>query len=191
MAGIDEAGRGPLAGPVVAAALLLTDPRRAGLPSGIDDSKCLEPKEREALFAALTRCAVFGIGIASVDEIDEINILQASLLAMRRAVLALPMQPRFALVDGNRPPALDCPVRTVPGGDSTCVSIAAASILAKVTRDRIMDGLAAVHPAFGWDHNRGYATPAHRRAIRQVGVTCHHRRTFGTVRTVLAAAPAS
>ena len=172
---------------MVAAALLITDPRRAGLPSGIDDSKCLDPEEREALYASLSRCAVYGIGIASVDEIDELNILEASLLAMRRAVLALPAQPRFALVDGNQPPALDCPVRTVPGGDAACVSIAAASILAKVTRDRIMDGLAAVHPVYGWDRNRGYATPAHRQAIRQMGVTCHHRRTFGTVRSVLAA----
>lgn len=188
MAGIDEAGRGPLAGPLVAAAVLLADPAIARLPDGIDDSKKLGAAARDGLYGALTRLLPWGIGIASVDEIDRINILEASLLAMRRAVLALPSRPRFALVDGNRIPELDCDARAVPGGDRICLSVAAASIIAKVTRDRIMDALAIAHPAYGWDCNRGYATSAHRDAIRAVGVTCHHRRSFGTVRKIVEAA---
>lgn len=190
VAGIDEAGRGPLAGPVVAAAVLLEDAARARLPGGIDDSKVLAADAREALFAELTGggAVAWAVGLASVDEIDRINILEASMLAMRRAVLALPAAPALALVDGNRLPDLDCAARAVIGGDRLCTSVAAASIVAKVIRDRIMDALARAHPEFGWDSNRGYATAAHRAAIRKVGVTCHHRRSFGTVREVLEAA---
>ena len=189
VAGLDEAGRGPLAGPVVAASVFLEDPARARLPDGINDSKTLNAEARETLFAELTRdgSVAWGIGIASVDEIEQINILEASMLAMRRAVLALPTPPTLVLVDGNRLPDLDCAMRAVPGGDGKCLSVAAASIVAKVTRDRIMDTLARAHPAFGWDTNRGYATQAHRAAIRRVGVTRHHRRSFGTVRELLEA----
>ena len=183
---MDEAGRGSLAGPVVAAAVLVPDPWSAEFPRGIDDSKALDRQTRESLFTALATFA-WGIGIASAAEIDRLNILRATMLAMRRAILALPMMPRMALVDGNRAPDdLGCDCRTVVDGDARCLSVAAASIVAKVTRDRIMDRLAAAHPDFGWERNRGYATPDHRRAICSRGPTPHHRRTFGTVRAVLA-----
>lgn len=186
MAGIDEAGRGPLAGPVVAAALLVPDPRCAAFPEGTDDSKTLHPDSRESLFAALAPRFEWRIGIASVNEVDRLNVLEATMLAIRRAVRALPTLPAMVLIDGNRvPDDLGCAGRAVVGGDGRCMSVAAASIVAKVTRDRIMERLAAEHPEFGWERNRGYATPAHRRAIREWGVTPHHRRSFGTVRAVL------
>jgi ribonuclease HII len=179
VAGIDEAGRGPWAGPVVAAAAILD---RVAMPrilsAGLDDSKKLSPAVREKLFAALQRHAVFGVGIASVAEIEDLNILAATMLAMRRAVLALPEVPGLALVDGNRAPDLPCAVQTVVKGDGKSFSIAAASIVAKVTRDRIMAGLAAAHPGYGWETNQGYGTAAHRAGLDRHGVTPHHRRGF-------------
>jgi ribonuclease HII len=180
--GVDEAGRGPLAGPVVAAAVIL--PARLGraLSSAIDDSKKLAPPIREALSIEIAAIAHVGIGIASVAEIDAINILRASLLAMRRAVAALPHTPVLALVDGNQKPPLDIPVELVIGGDGIELSIAAASIVAKVHRDGIMRALHTHHPHYGWDGNAGYATPAHRAALRLHGVTPHHRQSFAPVR---------
>jgi ribonuclease HII len=200
VAGIDEAGRGPLAGPVVAAAVVL--PRRlprkltATLDALVDDSKKLTPAERETAYAALTAFKAagvieIGVGAASVADIVRINILHASLLAMRRAVARLPAAPDFALVDGDRPPALPCPVRCVIGGDALCVSIAAASIVAKVVRDRAMARLAVRFPGYGWHSNVGYGTAAHREALLRLGATRHHRPTFGAVRQLsLELAPA-
>jgi ribonuclease HII len=184
--GVDEVGRGPLAGPVVAAAVVLDlDHLPKSLKRGIDDSKLMTAEAREACFAALRRCALIGLGAASVREIDTINILRASLLAMRRAVAALGIRPDLALVDGNQRPDLRCPVRTVIGGDGRSLSVAAASIVAKVTRDLAMRRLAGRYPGYGWEHNAGYATPDHRRAIHERGITIHHRRSFGCVRMQL------
>ncbi len=176
--GIDEAGRGPWAGPVVAAAVIL-DPRR--VPAGIDDSKRLTPAAREALFEALVASAIIGVGAASVGEIDRVNILQATLRAMERAVAALPRAPSAALVDGNRLPVLPCPATAVVGGDGLALSIAAASIVAKVTRDRLMRELAREYPAYGWDRNKGYGTSGHAAALARHGITPHHRLSFGPV----------
>jgi len=180
--GIDEAGRGPLAGPVVAAAVILD---RARVPDGLDDSKKLSAKRRAALFEALARDAEIGVGVAGVAEIERINILNATLAAMARAVAALPRRPAIALVDGNRPPALPCVVECVVGGDRISFSIAAASIVAKVTRDRLMADLARAFPGYGWDHNAGYGTAEHLAALARLGVTPHHRRGFAPVRAVL------
>lgn len=184
VAGLDEAGRGPLAGPVVAAAVLFhTRPPRK-LAKLLDDSKKLTAAAREEALAALraSGTAHIGIGAASVTEIDRINILRASLLAMRRALLRLPVMPDLALVDGNQPPDLPCPIQCVIGGDATSLSIAAASIVAKVVRDRAMARLALRFPAYGWHLNAGYATRAHRDALTTHGITRHHRSAFGTVR---------
>lgn len=193
--GIDEAGRGPLAGPVVAAAVVL-DTRRfpKTLRDGLDDSKVLSIAEREACYRVLRRCvdrgaARIGVGAASVPEIDRINILRAALLAMARAVAALGVCPDTALVDGNIAPPLGCGVQTVVKGDALSFSIAAASVIAKVTRDRIMRGLAPRYPGYGWETNVGYATQEHGEAIRQFGVTRHHRRSFAPVRLALAGEP--
>lgn len=190
--GIDEAGRGPLAGPVVAAAVVL-DPRRfpKSLREGLDDSKLLTIEQRQSCYRALSRCvdrgtARIGVGAASVPEIDRINILRAALLAMTRAVAVLGVRPDVALVDGNIPPPLGCKVRTVVMGDSLSFSIAAASVVAKVTRDRIMRGLAPRYPVYGWATNVGYATPEHGDAIRRFGITRHHRRSFAPVRLAMA-----
>ena len=181
--GVDEAGRGPWAGPVVAAAVIL-DPAR--IPDGIDDSKRLTCARREALLADLTRHAVIGIGRAEVAEIDALNILQASHLAMRRAILALRLRPAMALIDGNRAPSgLECPCRTVIGGDARCLSIAAASIVAKVTRDRIMVALSQQFPGYGWASNMGYGTKAHSDGLARLGVTPHHRRSFKPIHKIL------
>lgn len=189
--GIDEAGRGPLAGPVVAAAVVL-DPRRfpRSLREGLDDSKALTIQQREACYRALGRCvdrgtARIGVGAASVPEIDRINILRAALLAMTRAVAVLGVHPDIALVDGNVPPPLDCAVQTVVTGDSLSFSIAAASVMAKVTRDRIMRSLAPRYPVYGWNTNVGYATPEHGEAIRRFGITRHHRQSFAPVRLAI------
>jgi ribonuclease HII len=182
VAGIDEAGRGPLAGPVTAAAVIVRDlsiPRR--LARMIDDSKKLTAEEREDIFARLHDCATvtISIGMASVEEIDRINILQATFLAMQRALSGLPAVPDIALVDGNQVPRqLGCAVRTVIGGDALSLSIAAASIVAKVTRDRLMRGLSGGYPHYGWERNVGYGTPEHRAAIDQFGPTEHHRMSF-------------
>lgn len=182
VAGIDEAGRGPWAGPVVAAAVIL-DPRK--LPAGIDDSKKLTPAKREALYSVIMEQARCGVGIASVVEIDMFNILEATKIAMCRAVEALPVAPHFALVDGNSPPKLACNVTTVVDGDAQCLSIAAASIIAKVTRDRIMSELSRVYPGYGWQTNAGYGTAEHQEAMVNFGVTPYHRRSFAPVRTLL------
>ncbi len=183
LAGVDEAGCAPLAGPVVAAAVVLD---RERFPRGIDDSKKLPEPAREALYARLMRQARCGIGIASVEEIDALNIYWARMLAMARAVEGLGFDPAFVLVDGNRCPRWERPSRAIVSGDARCRSIAAASIIAKVTRDRIMADHAREHPGYGWESNRGYPTPDHRRALRELGPTPLHRRSFGLVREVLA-----
>jgi len=180
--GIDEAGRGPLAGPVVAAAVIIdTTKLKRRLARAIDDSKELTRGEREALYPEIRACAMVGVGAASTIEIDRINILRATLLAMARAVTALGVRPDLALVDGNVPPTLPCPVRTVVGGDGISLSIAAASIIAKVTRDLLMTRLAQRYPGFGWEHNAGYSTREHFGALARFGVTPHHRRSFEPV----------
>jgi ribonuclease HII len=183
IAGVDEVGRGPLAGPVTAAAVIL-DPAR--IPPGLNDSKQLTARRREALFAVLLETAETGIGHASVEEIDSLNILQASHLAMRRAIAALARPPDHLLIDGNRrPQGLICPAETIVRGDARSLSIAAASIIAKVTRDRIMVDLAQQHPGYGWDRNAGYPTKDHREALRKLGVTAAHRRSFRPVHNML------
>ena len=186
VAGIDEAGRGPWAGPVVAAAVILD---AATLPSslvnGLDDSKTLSPARRRALYAHLIACAEIGVGAAGIREIEERNVLGATFAAMARALAALPRQPAAALVDGNRAPELPCRVETVVRGDSRSLSIAAASIVAKVTRDGIMARLSARYPDFGWERNAGYGTAEHKRALQRVGPTPHHRRGFAPVRKML------
>jgi len=181
--GLDEVGRGPWAGPVVAAAVVLDLDR---IPDGIDDSKKLSAARREALRERLLATALIGVGMASVEEVDRLNVLAASMLAMRRALEALPCRPVHALVDGNRLPELPCPGSAVVGGDGLCLSIAAASIVAKVTRDRLMAELAADHPPYGWERNAGYGTPDHRAALASHGVTLHHRRSFAPIAALLA-----
>jgi ribonuclease HII len=181
--GIDEAGRGPWAGPVVAAAVIL-DP--AAIPDGLDDSKRLTAKRREELLAGLELCAVIGVGRASVEEIATMNILQASFLAMRRAVAGLGRRPALALVDGHMlPPGLPCPGRAIVGGDGLALSIAAASIVAKVARDRIMVALSQQFPGYGWETNMGYGTREHAEALARLGVSPHHRRSFEPVHKML------
>lgn len=182
VAGIDEAGRGPFAGPVVAAAVILDRDR---IPSGIRDSKKIKKENRERLFEDIMAGALVGIGEASVDEIDSLNILEASLLAMRRAVDALPRRPDVALVDGNRDPGLGIPSRLIVKGDSLSLSIAAASIVAKVTRDRKMCALAAEFPHYGWEKNAGYGTEEHRKGLSRFGITPQHRRSFAPIRALL------
>jgi ribonuclease HII len=187
VAGIDEAGRGPWAGPVVAAAAIL-DPDRlpADLADRIDDSKKLRPAERVAVLAELRPIARIAVGAASVEEIDRVNILEATFLAMARAVRALGVVPDLALVDGNRlPAALPCRAQAVVDGDALCLSIAAASIAAKVTRDALMARLALRYPGFGWEHNAGYGTDEHAAAVRALGVTRHHRRTWAPIVNLL------
>jgi len=186
VAGIDEAGRGPWAGPVIAAAVVLDGSSLPNeLSTGLDDSKKLTRPAREGLYGRLTAHAAIGVGAASVDEIDTLNILAATLLAMRRAVEALPIRPDHAIVDGNRAPQLDIPHRCIVGGDGRALSIAAASVVAKVTRDRIMADLAAEHPEYGWDRNAGYGTKQHSAALAAHGVTRHHRRSFAPVARLL------
>jgi ribonuclease HII len=185
--GVDEAGRGPLAGPVVAAAVILERHRFPRmLRQRLDDSKALAPDRRLGCYEALWRCAGrgaarIGIGAASVREIDRLNILRATLLAMARAVESLAVVPDAALVDGAIAPPLACPVRTVVKGDSCSFSIAAASVIAKVTRDRIMRALALRYPGYGWETNVGYATEAHGKALRRLGPSPHHRWSFAPV----------
>jgi ribonuclease HII len=178
VAGVDEAGRGPLAGPVVAAAVVL-DP--SCIPEGIDDSKVLTAAKRAALCARLLECAKVGVGMASVEEIDTLNIFWASMLAMARAVEALGFRPAFVLVDGNRCPDWDHRSHAVIGGDALCLSIAAASIVAKHRRDCMMDELDALHPGYGWRSNKGYSAKVHQEALRTLGPTPHHRRSFWRV----------
>lgn len=183
--GVDEAGRGPLAGPVVAGATVL-DPARlpAALRDGLDDSKKLSAKKRDALFALLTDPATpgvhWGLGLASVAEIDSLNILRATHLAMQRAVEALSLRPTVALIDGNQMPrSFPCPVQAVIKGDGLSLSIAAASVLAKVHRDRLMLDLHAAFPVYNWAKNMGYGTAEHRTAMRTHGLSPHHRLSFG------------
>ncbi|MCB2054441.1 MAG: ribonuclease HII [Geminicoccaceae bacterium] len=184
--GVDEVGRGPLAGPVVAAAVILDVP-----VDGLADSKTLAAARRLILDEAIRRGSRVAVGAASVAEIDRINILQASLLAMRRAVLRLGIEPDLVLVDGNRPPALPWPVRCVVGGDARVAEIAAASIVAKVFRDAAMRRLALRHTGYGWERNAGYGTSEHLAAMQARGVTRLHRRSFRPVRTLLETAAAA
>ncbi len=185
VAGIDEAGRGPLAGPVYAAAAVIDRTRAARkLLRMIDDSKKLTLEQREEAYEAMIASGVveFAVAEASVEEIDRINILQATYLAMRRAVQALVEQPEVVLVDGNRaPPQLGCRAETIVGGDAHSYSIAAASIFAKVTRDRYMHALALCYPGYGWETNRGYGSQQHLEALSLLGPTPHHRRSFAPV----------
>jgi ribonuclease HII len=186
VAGVDEAGRGPLAGPVVAAAVVFLQPPQRGLVALIDDSKRLKAAQREAAFAALREAAAAGvvecgIGAASATEIGRVNILRATHLAMARAVARLPALPDLALVDGNQAPLLPCPVRCLVGGDALSLSIAAASILAKVVRDRAMARLDPRWPGYGFARHAGYPTAAHLAALRSLGPCPHHRRGFGPV----------
>lgn len=182
LAGVDEVGRGPLAGPVVAAAVIL-DPQ--AVPEGLDDSKNLTPARRDELFALIAQSALaIGVASATAAEIDAINIRQATLLAMRRAVAALAVLPAFVLVDGNDPPTLACPAESVIGGDAQIASIAAASIVAKVTRDAMMARLCARYPAYGFSLHAGYGTPRHRAAIQAHGPCPEHRYSFAPVKGV-------
>jgi len=179
VAGVDEAGCAPLAGPVVAAAVVLD---REKFPRGIDDSKALPAATREAICARLYKVAVIGVGIASVEEIDSLNIYWARMLAMSRAVDALGIDPAMVLVDGNRCPRWERPSLAIVAGDAKCRSIAAASIVAKVTRDRIMFDHSRDYPGYGWETNKGYPTPEHQRALAALGPTPLHRRSFAPVR---------
>lgn len=196
--GIDEAGRGPLAGPVVAAAVVFRDgPPPSRLLDRLDDSKLLSAATRAALVPEIYGHAEVGIGTASVEEIDSVNILQATFLAMQRAHAALgaalgavwgealSAMPLIALVDGNRAPSLGCQTETIVGGDGLCASIAAASIVAKVTRDAEMTTLSEQHPGYGWERNAGYGTPEHLRALDRLGVTPQHRRSFRPISELL------
>ena len=173
--GVDEAGRGPLAGPVYAAAVIL--PRYLELP-GLNDSKKLTEKRREELYQEITAKAAYGIGYADEKEIDERNILQATFLAMRRALAALPIRPDLALIDGNRDSDFGVPSETIVKGDALSANIAAASILAKVTRDRVMCDYAAQYPQYGFEVHKGYGTKRHYEALRQYGACPIHRRSF-------------
>ena len=181
--GVDEVGRGPLAGPVTAAAVWLNP---AVIPDGLNDSKVLTAARRIALSAALLEVADVSIAHASVDEIDEMNILRASHLAMMRAIAGLSVPPDFALIDGNMiPKGMVCPSLAIIKGDMRSLSIAAASIVAKVARDAIMVDLAQQHRGYGWETNAGYPTAAHLKALINLGVTAHHRRSFGPVYKML------
>lgn len=183
VAGVDEAGRGPLAGPVSAAAVVL-DP--GDLPEGLNDSKKLTAARRAALFDEIHAKAEVSLAWASVEEIDRLNIRAASLLAMRRAVEGLRSLPEAALIDGNAcPEGLPCRGVTLVKGDALSLSVAAASIIAKVARDRVMVQLAAEFPGYGWEVNAGYPTASHRAALQHLGVTPHHRRSFRPVHNIL------
>jgi ribonuclease HII len=183
VAGVDEVGRGPLAGPVTAAAVIL-DP--GNIPEGLHDSKKLSAKRREALHDALMECAKVSVAHASVEEIDELNILRASHLAMERAIAGLSTPPDMTLIDGNLIPRdLTLPARSIIKGDAVSVSISAASIVAKIRRDRIMWDLAQQFPGYGWDRNAGYPSKPHKEALQNLGVTPHHRRSFKPVHNIL------
>jgi ribonuclease HII len=178
IAGCDEAGRGPLAGPVVAAAVIL-DPKR--IPRGLDDSKKLSPERREELYDRICDRAQVAVAIASPARIDRDNILRASLWALAQAVMALPVRPQLAFVDGRDPIDCRCECRAVIGGDALVVSIAAASIVAKVTRDRLMTRVGAQFPGYGFERHMGYSVPEHFAALERLGPTIHHRRSFAPV----------
>lgn len=183
VAGVDEVGRGPLAGPVTAAAVVL-DPDH--IPDGLNDSKKLTPARRETLAEWVMAHCDWSVAHVSVEEIDQLNIYHASHLAMCRAVSGLRDRPDHVLVDGNRIPSdLAVPAEAVVKGDARCLSIAAASIVAKLLRDRIMVDLAQQYPGYGWEANAGYPTPAHKQALLDLGVTPHHRRSFKPVHNIL------
>jgi ribonuclease HII len=186
VAGVDEAGRGPWAGPVVAAAVIL-DPNN--IPAGIDDSKALDADEREGVYRQIMASARVGIGVADVSRIDRDNILKATLWAMVEALDALPVRPGLALIDGNRLPLLELPARAIVKGDAKCLSIAAASIVAKVMRDRRMVALAREYPGYGFERHKGYGVPEHKVALERLGVTPHHRRSFKPVQLALGFTP--
>ena len=186
IAGVDEAGRGPWAGPVVAGAVILDGgnlPTR--LLEGLDDSKKLSARKRDEIFALLPDWAAIGVGLADAPEIDQINILQASFRAMERALAGLHPPPDYVLVDGDKLPSLPCAAEFVVKGDSRSLSIAAASIVAKVTRDRIMSGLAVQFPGYGWERNAGYGTAEHKAALTRLGVTDQHRKSYAPIRKML------
>jgi len=186
IAGVDEAGRGPWAGPVVAgAAMLDVHSLPSVLRDGLDDSKKLSAKKREDLFGLLSDCSAIGIGISEAGEIDEINILQASFRAMERALAGLNPPPDYVLVDGNNMPDIPCHGEPVVKGDSRSLSIAAASIVAKVTRDRIMTDLSEQFPGYGWERNAGYGTAEHKAALENLGVTDQHRKSYAPIRKIL------
>lgn len=183
IAGVDEVGRGPLAGPVTAAAVIL-DPNN--IPPGLNDSKVLNAKRREALSDLLMEYAQVSIAHASVDEIDRLNILRASHLAMERAIAGLHIPPDHLLIDGNMiPRGLTISSEAIVKGDARSLSIAAASIVAKTCRDRLMVGLAQQHPGYGWETNAGYPSKSHKAALVELGVTPHHRRSFKPVHNIL------
>lgn len=182
IAGVDEAGRGPWAGPVIAAAVIID---RRNVPEGINDSKKLSQKKREALFEKIYATAKVGVGVADVYEIDKLNILQASMMAMQRAVAELSEYPDIALIDGNKTPDLRCKTKTLVKGDSKSISIAAASIIAKVTRDRIMHSLSEEFPFYGWEKNAGYGTKLHQDGLAAHGVSPHHRRSFRPIAEIV------
>ncbi len=183
VAGVDEVGRGPLAGPVTAAAVVL-DPKC--IPDGLNDSKKLTAKRRLELYRQLLDCADVSIAHASVAEIDEVNILRASHLAMERAIAGLQVLPEHVLIDGNMiPRGLHLPATTLVKGDSRSISISAASIVAKVCRDCVLVDLAQQHPGYGWETNMGYGSKKHMEALQKLGVTPHHRRSFKPVHNML------
>ncbi|MFZ0851205.1 MAG: ribonuclease HII [Hyphomicrobiaceae bacterium] len=182
IAGVDEAGRGPLAGPVVAAAVIL-DPHN--IPAGIADSKVLDAPARRTLYQAILASSRVGIGIAGVERIDADNVLNATMWAMTQAVARLDGRPRLVLIDGNKAPHLECATRSIVQGDARCLSIAAASIVAKVARDGIMAELARDYPHHGFERHKGYSTAEHFAAIARYGVTPHHRRSFRPVQLAL------
>lgn len=182
IAGVDEAGRGPWAGPVVAAAVIL-DPDK--IPANIDDSKTLDEDSRAFLYRRIMKVAIVGVGIADVDRIDRENILGATLWAMAEAVSQLSEAPKLVLVDGDKTPRIPMSVRAIVKGDSKCLSIAAASIIAKVTRDRLMMDFARAYPGYGFERHKGYGTPEHQAAIAKLGVSALHRRSFRPVQLAL------
>jgi ribonuclease HII len=182
IAGVDEAGRGPWAGPVVAAAVIL-DPDK--IPANIDDSKVLDEEARAFLYRRIMKVAIVGVGVADVDRIDRENILGATLWAMAEAVGKLSDAPKLVLIDGNKAPRLPMQSRTIVKGDAKCLSIAAASIIAKVTRDRIMMQLARDYPGYGFERHKGYGTEEHQAAIERLGVSALHRRSFRPVQLAL------
>ena len=186
VAGCDEAGRGPLAGPVVAAAVVL-DPER--IPRGLNDSKKLDREERERLYEKICATAQVAVAFGSIARIDRDNILQASLWALARAVRALPVRPKLVFVDGRDKIDAGCDCQAVISGDALVVSIAAASIVAKVTRDRLMTRLGAAHPGYGFERHMGYSVPEHFEALEKLGPTIHHRRSFAPVSALYAPEP--
>lgn len=184
VAGIDEAGRGPWAGPVVAAAVIL-DPQN--IPEGLRDSKTISEKRRDTIADAIRATSMVGVGMASVEEIDELNILQATFVSMARAEAALPLRPDICIIDGSQKPKLKVRTHMVVKGDAKSLSIAAASIIAKTVRDQMMRDLSREFPFYAWEKNKGYGAPAHREGLERHGVTQHHRKSFAPIHNMLCA----